>query len=249
MNLQPSLLTIHPAKAALLAQIRALEPQIARLEEEKAGCQYQIDRYYRLFRLYLGDLLTQMVELQMQLALRRATQTGRRSDAEEAQNWRDRFEQTNQAVREAMAHQPTNLGETDEHELRRLYRQAVTVAHPDRHTNDPDRTAQATAYMMQLNDAYKRRDLITIRRLVQELDKGRLFTTQPETSYDLDELQQWYQRLTDRQTVLQTEIDQLKTDDAYQLMMANTDLMSHFSVLRDNMLHQIDHLQRNLQSL
>ncbi|MFD2934981.1 J domain-containing protein [Spirosoma flavum] len=249
MNVQPSQLTIHPAKATLLAHIRVLEPQIAQLEEEKAACQYQIDQYYRLFRLYLGDLLTQTIDLQMQLALNKAQKTGRRSDAEEAQNWRDHFEQTNQAVREAIAHQPTNLGETDEHELRRLYRQAVTVAHPDRHINDPDRTAQATAYMMRLNDAYKCRDLVAIRRLVQELDDGRLFAAQPETIYDLEELRQWHRRLTNRQTGLQTEIDQLKADDAYRLMTANTDLIAHFSTLRDSMLQQIDHLKHHLQSL
>lgn len=246
MNAQPSPLIIHPAKADLLAQIRVLETQIAQLEEEKARCQYLIDQYYRLFRLNLGDLLTQTVDLQMQLAVRRAGQTGRRSDREEAQSWRDRFSQTNQTVREAIAHQPVDLDEATERELRRLYRQAVTLAHPDRHANDPDRMAQATGYMMRLNEAYQRRDLTAVRQLVRELNDGHLFTAQPETALDWEALQQRHQQLIDRQTALQTEIDQVQRDEGYQRMTGNSNLTDHFTQLRQQMLQQIDHLQRQL---
>jgi len=244
----PSSLVIHPAKADLLAQIQALEAQIAVLEEEKAACQYQIDRYYRLFRLHLGDLLTQTLDLQWKLSLQRSAQTGRRSDAEEAQTWRDRFEETNRAVREAVAHKPTNLDEMAERELRRLYRQAVTLAHPDRHINDPDHLTQANEYMVRLNDAYQRRDLKTVRELVQDLNDGRLFIPKPETTHTLEELQQIYQRLTDRQQTLQTEINKLKAGEGYQLPASQTDLIAHFLTLRERMQQQINHLLQQLKA-
>lgn len=248
MNVQPSLPTIHPAKADLLDQIRALESLIGQFEEEKAACQYQIDQYYRLFRLHLGDLLTRTVELQAQLALRRAGQTGRRSDAEKARTWQDRFEQTNRAVQIAMAHKPAELDETAERDLRRLYRKAVTLAHPDRHVNDPEHMAQATAYMVRLNDAYQRRDLATVRQLVQDLNDGLLSIAKPETTHTLEALQQWYQRLTDQQTALKTEINRLKANDAYHLLTSQADFASHFADLRDQMRQQISHLQQQCQS-
>ncbi len=242
MNTQPSLPILTPAKADLLAQIRVLEPRIALLEEEKAACQYQIDHYYRLFRLHLGDLLTQTVDLQLKLSLRRSAQTGRRSDAEEARSWQETFEQTNRAVREAVAHKPQDLDESAQHELRRLYRQAVTLAHPDRHINDPDRLAQANDYMVRLNDAYQRRDLTAVRQLVRDLTDGVLFMVKSETTLDLEALQQWYQRLMDRQRTLQTEINQLKTDKAYHLLTNQTDLVTHFATLRERMQQQINFL-------
>lgn len=242
-------LIVHPAQAALLTQIRALEGQMARLDEEKARCQYLIDQYYRLFRRHLGDLLTQTVDLQRQLAVRRSGQTGRRSDAEEAQSWQNRLEQTSRAVRDAIAHQPADLDEAAEGELRRQYRQAATLAHPDRHANDPDRMAQATAYMARLNDAYQRRDLTAVRRLVQELNEGHLFSAQPEITYDLEALRQWHQRLTDRQIALQTEIEELQQDESYRRIAGDADLTDHFAQLRHQMLQQIDHLQRQLQVL
>ncbi|GAB3769557.1 hypothetical protein GCM10028818_05790 [Spirosoma horti] len=245
----PSSLVVHPAKADLLAQIRALESQIALLEEEKAACQYQIDQYYRLFRLHLGDLLTQTVELQLKLAIRRAGQTGRRSDAEDAQTWQDRFEQTNRAVQEAIAHKPADLDDTAEQDLRRLYRKAVTLAHPDRHINDPDRVAQATAYMARLNDAYQRRDLAMVRRLVQDLTDGLLFMAPLETTQSMEVLQHLYQRLTGRNTTLQAEINRLKADDAYCRQTSLTDLMTHFAALREQMKQQINHLQQQFPPL
>lgn len=248
MHIQSSLLTLHTAKADLLAQIRALEPQIALLEEEKAACQYQIDRYYRLFRLQLGDLLTQTVELQVKLSLRRSARTGRRSDAEEAQAWQDKFEQTNRAVREAIAHTATDFNEIAEQEIRRLYRQAVMLAHPDRHINDPERMAQANAYMAQLNDAYQRRDLATVRQLVQDLNDGLLFLAPPEITLDLDALQQWHQRLADRYTALQAEINRLRADEAYQLISTSPNLAPHFDTLRERMQQQIIHLKYQFQS-
>ncbi|GAB4049574.1 hypothetical protein [Spirosoma litoris] len=248
MNVQSSLPTPHPAKADLLTQIRALEGQIALLEEEKAACQYQIGRYYRLFRLQLGDLLTQTVELQLKLSLRKSAQTGRRSDAEAAKVWQDTFEQTNRAVREAVAHRPTDFDEITEREIRLLYRQAVRLAHPDRHVDDPDRMAQATAYMARLNDAYQRRDLTTVRLLVQELNDGLLFMARPETTLDLEALREWHQRLVDRQAGLQTEVNHLKATEAYQLMANDIDLIAHFANLREQMQQQIKHLQGQFQS-
>lgn len=247
MNVRSSLPATHPAKADLLAQIRALESQIALLEEEKAACHYQIDQYYRLFRLHLGDLLTQTVELQLKLSLQRAGQTGRRSDAEEAQTWQDRFEQTNRVVQEAIAHKPTELDQTAEQELRRLYRKAVTLAHPDRHVNDPDRMAQATAYMVRLNDAYQRRDLAMVRQLVRDLTDGLLFMAAPETTHSLEALQEWYQRLMDRQMTLQADITRLKADDAYHQLTCQVDLMAHFTALRERMQQQINLLQQQIK--
>lgn len=250
MNAQstPSSLVIHPAKADLFAQIRALSSQIARLEEEKAGCQCCIDQYYRLFRVQLGELLLQTTDLQLKLALQRASQTGRRSDSEEAQSWQERFAQTNRIVQEAIAHQPTQLDETAETELRRLYRQAVLLAHPDRHANNPDRVAQATAFMVQLNDAYKQRDLATVRRLVFDLNESHWLTDQAEATYDLAALQQWHERLVDRQTKLQQEINRLKAEESYQLMREGSDLTTHFSNLRQRMQQQIDHLRQRLHA-
>lgn len=244
----PSSLVIHPAKADLLARIQALSPRIARLEEEKAGCQSLIDQYYRRFRAQLGHLLIQTTELQMKLALRRASQTGRRSDSEEAQTWQERFAQTNRVVQEAIAHQPAQLDETAESELRRLYRQAVMLAHPDRHASDPDRMVQATTFMARLNDVYKQRDLAAVRRLVRELNESQWLTDQSETTYELAVLQQWYERLVDRQTRLQLEIDTLKAEESYRLVTHEGELMAHFSNLQQRMQQQIDHLGQLLHA-
>ncbi len=237
-------LTLHPATAQLLAQIRALEEAVAGLEVDKAGCQYQIEHYYRLLRGKVGDLLTQLLAAQLQLAQQRAGQTGRRSDAEAARGWQERLGKTNQVIQDAIAHQPVDLAETAQPELRRLYRQAVTLAHPDRHANDPDRMAQATAFMMQLNDAYQRQDLPTVWRLVQDLTAGRLFLVQNDTTYSIDALRQWLQRLTERQQALQTEIGQLKAESAYQYMTDGTDLTAHFARMHRELTQQLAQLYR-----
>lgn len=244
MITQQTALTFHPDTAQLLAQIRALEDTVTGLEEEKAGCQYQIEHYYRLLRGKVGDLLTQLLAVQLQLARQRAGQTGRRSDAEAARGWQERLDKTNRVIQDAIAHQPVDLAETAQHELRRLYRQAVTLAHPDRHASDPDRMAQATAFMMQLNDAYQRQDLPTVRRLVQDLTAGRLFLVQDDTAYSVDALQQWLQRLTNRQQALQAEIAQLKAESAYQYMTNGTDLTAHFARMQRELTQQLAQLQR-----
>lgn len=244
MITQQTTLTRHPATAQLLAQVRAQEDTVAQLEEEKAGCQYQIEQYYRLLRGRVGDLLTELLAVQLQLARQRAGQTGRRSDAEAARGWQEQLDSTNRVIQDAIAHQPVDLAETAQPELKRLYRQAVTLAHPDRHANNPDRMAQATAFMMQLNDAYQRQDLPTVRRLVQDLTDGRLFLVQDDTTYSIDTLRQWLQRLTDRQQALQAEIAQLTAESAYQYMTNGTDLTAHFTQLHTALTQQLAQLQR-----
>ena len=69
----------------------------------------------------------------------------------------------------------------------------------------------------------------------------------PETTRDLEALQQWYQRLMDRQRTLQAEINQYKADEAYHLITSQTDLDTHFADLRKQMQQQINHLRQQDQ--
>lgn len=229
-------------------QIRALQAEITALETEKARIQALIDQYYRRFRQQFGELLRQIIQLQGHLATRRAGQSRRRSDAEVANDYRARYEQTQRKLEEALAHAPAEPDAIAAADLRHLYRQAVAVAHPDRFFNDPHRMAQATEFMARLNNAYQRQDLATVRHLAQQLQAGFLFMDDaPQT--DPHALQRWFEQLIGQKLTLEADIQALVREEAHIIMTGSpTAQNDHFDQLQKNIWQQLNELTQQCQN-
>ncbi|ADB40112.1 J domain-containing protein [Spirosoma linguale] len=232
-------------------QIRLLVADIADLEAERARIQSLIDSYYRRLHHQLGDLMSEIAQLQLQLATRRASQTRRRSDAEAAHSARVRFEQTQHTVQEALANMPTEPDTAvDETELRKLYRQAVAQAHPDLFFNEPDKQKQATAFMAELNEAYERKDLTVVRKLAQQLQDGLLFLDETSLHNDPEALQQLVERLTQRKQALEADIQTLRRQEGYNIMSQSPPEQAvHFDQLQKNLQEHLAILAQSLDTL
>ncbi|WP_144035921.1 J domain-containing protein [Spirosoma fluviale] len=228
--------------------ISNLLTQLATLEAEKKRLQSLVDSYYRRLHHQLGELLTQIIQLQEQLATRRAGQTRRRSDVEAAHQARACFEQTQHRVQEALAHTPTEPDAVgDETELRKLYRQAVAQAHPDLFFTEPDKQERATAFIAQLNEAYGRKDLMGVRQLAQQLQDGLLFLDETTLHNDPEALQQAVERLTQRKQALETDIQTLRQQEGYVIMSQSpTEQAAHFDRLQKNLQEHLAILAQSL---
>lgn len=233
------------------ADVRNLLAQLTTLQTEKDRIQSFIDQYYRRLHHQLGELITQTIQLQAQLAARRARQTRRRSDSEAAHHARARFDQTQRTLQEALAHTPTEPDNAaDETELRKLYRQAVAQAHPDRFFNEPDKQAQATVFMTQLNEAYGRKDLMVVRQLAQQLQDGLLFLDETTLHRDPEALQQLVNRLTQRIQALEVDIHTLRQQEGYGVMARSLpEQDAHFDQLQKNLQEHLAVLAQSLDTL
>lgn len=235
----------NPVPDLLRARIRTLEIEIAVLEEQKRRDESLIDQYHFLIRVHIGDLLIAIADLKAKLAERLARQTRRRSDTDRADNLRSTYERTHQQVSVATDNPLPSLTENAEIELRRLYRQAATQAHPDRFMNDPVRYALANKYMASLNEAYKQKDLAQLRRLVEDLEDGLIFNTHTDTD-DKAVLEKRLARLLALKTDLMAQIQALQQDEGYQWMTNDAENEQKLVILREQLLAQKLALEKQL---
>lgn len=222
----------HPTIDLLRIHIRTLEIEIAVLEEETRNVESLISQYDHLIRVYLGDLIMAIAELKAQRAERLAAQSGRRSDTEQAKNFRAAYEKTSQSVYEARTHPQTTLPENEQTELRRLFRKAAAQTHPDRFANDLVRYAQANAFMARLNEAYARKNLHQLRQLVAHLDDGLAFDTATERIDDLTLLEKRLSRLMARKAELEAQLEAIRQQEGYQWMTAEGDKEERLQQMR-----------------
>ncbi|WP_420149479.1 phospholipase D-like domain-containing protein [Spirosoma sp.] len=228
----------------LKARIRMLEMELSVLQETKTRLEGLVDRYVHRLRLELGDLLNRIAELKTKLAERIAQQSGRRSDAERADEARRLFDQTRQQVSDAQATLQQIVQPDLANDLRKLYYRAAMKAHPDRFLNDPDRYARATAFMAELNRAYRRNDAEAVRQLVADLDDELIFREDRIAETDRDILKKLLKRLEQRKAALEQDVATLQTHEACSWNVTDAD--GYFARLRAQLIQQIQTLEAQL---
>jgi hypothetical protein len=123
-------------------------------------------------------------------------------------------------------------------ELRRVYRDLAKRCHPDFAGDDDDR-ARRQEQMLQINDAFRRRDLDALRALRHEVEADDpLFSARPLTerlAWTLTELQ----RLDERLAMLRAESLALRGSDLHRLWKRHEAGESIFDDLRDDLEAQL----------
>jgi hypothetical protein len=223
--------------ARLTDEQENLEEQVIQgelsLETERSEAQHFRKRYYET----VGKLYVDLDQIEAQLAQTLATKATREverstssGEKEIARDTADKAETAAQRAREQAEESSKEAGIAASiapaikvtAELKSAYRKACKLVHPDRATNDTERSRR-TRYMASINVAYERGDLIDIERLTLE------FGADPEAVLGNDigmQMVKSIRRIAQLRRRL-TEIDigrqSLREDELYQLKVAVLD--------------------------
>lgn len=135
---------------------------------------------------------------------------------EEAQRQREDFG-NEQAQAQAAEQDIATLGAEDEARLKAAYRRACQLCHPDRVSTALK--TQAEAMFKALGEAYKKKNLAEVERILAQAQRG-IFTAASDTLSDRDSLQQRIAELRARIAELQAEIAALHEDESYRQLQA-----------------------------
>lgn len=118
------------------------------------------------------------------------------------------------------------MSEEERHELKRLWRQASKLCHPD--LVDSEMKNDANSMMVQLNQARQRGDLSAIRSMLSRLQKG----LEPLMASDrLNDVQRLRQRIVEVKQHIATLIEELMTldkEETWQLVSSLGDRETYF---------------------
>jgi len=148
-------------------------------------------------------------------------------------------------VEEAQEEERIELGDDEQDELKRLYREASKKCHPD--VVSEEEKEEAETLFIELQEAYERSDLVAVRSIAERIEGGRL-TPRSTSVSTLERLEAEVKRLKQRIQSIRNEIDALQTSDAYQTLAGIEDFDAYFADQKDRLRARLDDLKSEMSS-
>jgi hypothetical protein len=169
----------------LQLELQALELRLLSLSEEKDDLERRLVIFNRRYSDALGPLLTEVLKARADLAKQEAEVSRRRAtegqasmqdaehDAQRAeQARRDWQDYEDEYTEQQAAAPPGKLSAEEEAELKRLYRRACGLCHPDKFSEEQKSAAHRA--FVRLQEIYNANDLQALGELYEELKAGGL---------------------------------------------------------------------------
>lgn len=196
----------------------------------------------------ITDLLAEIRELEADFS--RQDDSDTRQAQEEAAHEYEEYQEQQQDAQHRFA-RDQRLSTDERNELKRLWRQASRLCHPD--VVADELKEKAHQMMVQLNLARQNADLAAIRALLTQLQTGLEPMMASDRLNNLDHLRQKIQQLRIQIDALLKEIAGLEAENAWRLATSLRDKEAYFSEqeralaeLRDTLETQVKHVEQDL---
>jgi len=134
------------------------------------------------------------------------------------------------------------LNEEEKEELKKLFRKACKLCHPDIVADELKE--QATAIMQQLNDAYSKKDLKKVKEILYNLENDITFDIASDTINDKERLKEKIKDVRKRMDALNKEIEEIKSNESFTIIQEVDDLDEYFDQLKFDLQEELERLQR-----
>jgi hypothetical protein len=203
----------------LRGQVEAVTREIAELELELATAQGEIAEFSLRYHQAIGARIAELDALQAELAQRIAAKAPHDKHAkEEAETAKARAEESREEeARYRKAAQEAGTRFAPSGDLKKLFRQVAQKIHPDRARDEEDR-AWRTKLMAEANRAYRNGDTAVLREVLAAWQNGQPAEDLMRSDNHL--LQRQLERLRQRLSAIQRELDTLYASRLYELYQA-----------------------------
>ena len=203
-----------PEIPALQLEIRSLEYQISSLSDEKTDIEKSIRSFELKYNEELGGLITKILYYKKIIAEKLANEfkndERKQKEFEEAKFDYEDFSKSYQD--KLNEKKPFVLDEEKQNELKKNYRKATKLCHPDKVTDEQKELA--TKIFTDLKNAYDNNNLEKVNQILNDLEKG-IFKSQGETIDKKDKLKIIRENLIRRRQELEEILITIKNTDAF----------------------------------
>ena len=235
-----------PRLAALHLEIRRLEAELLALEAEHAEAGRLLTAFELWHQRELGELLQAVLALHRDVA-RHARQQSAYAEREYQQAEQRYQQQTHdRGQAQAVAAHTFALDAEGRAALKKLYREAAQLCHPDRVA--AAHQSAATAAFQQVLSAYQRQDVAALQAHLLDLRRG-IFTAAPVPD-SVELLRARRDALAARHAALLRELAELRAAEAYALAQAGeAERTAYLTTNRAALLAERDRLRVQLARL
>lgn len=230
-------LTVYedPQIHGLKLELKILNNRLIELTEIEAEIDRKINEFNTEYMRRLGDLIDEILRIQIALCNDEA-------DKQDAERDYEEFERSYQhQMDDAVQH----LTDNEKQQLKTAFRQASRLCHPDKLSDEFKK--QGETYFKRLINAYHRQDLHQVEAILHELQTGTKAKNLPEQFSDKQYLQNKIESLNKKIAHLEAEITNIKNGETYQLIQEITDFEIYFSDLKKELKAELKSLKAELK--
>ena len=218
---------IDPKIEAMKLEIRSLEIQISSLEDEKTDIEKILHNFGIRHNTELGELIISILQLRKEKLRKEAEKNPQmQQQFTEAETEYNKYQETyNRTKDEKLA----ELSEEQKKELKKKFRQATKLCHPD--VVAEEYKAEAAGIFNELKLAYDQNDLAKVKEILARLQKG-IFTGNAEKVNEEKQLQTIMNNLTGKRNKIEAELAELKETKNYQKVASIADWDKYFNITK-----------------
>ena len=231
-----------PEIPALRLEIRSLEYQISSLSDEKIDIEKWIRSFELKYNEELGGLITKILYYKKIVAGKIANDfkndKRKQTDYEEAKS---DYEDFSKSYQDKLGEKkPYALDDEKQKELKRSYRMATKLCHPDKVADEQKELA--TKIFTDLKNAYDNNDFEKVNQILKDLQKG-IFKSQSEKISEKDKLNIIIQNLILKRKELEELLLSIKNTDIFRKLSIITNWENYFEKAKEEFSQVLEELK------
>ncbi|MBN1181923.1 MAG: DnaJ domain-containing protein [Bacteroidales bacterium] len=226
---------------ALKLEIKALELQINSLENEKIDLEKIIREFEIRHNRELGAIVLKILELRKKrLKFEAEKDSNKQNEYEEAEKDYSEYQSD---FSEIQSEKYSELSSKDKIEIKRCYRKASKLCHPDV-VND-EQKEKAEKIFAELNKAYKENELKTVKTILNNLENGNFFVSNSDSINESEKLRMKVIELELIRDELIRSISVIKESETYRTIIGIMDWDNYFKETREKLEIELKNLENS----
>ena len=221
--------------AALKLEIRHLEHQLNAYDDEKTELEKTLMLFQHRHTKELGQYISRLLHLRK---LKFVWDDEKFAEAEQDER------EYHQQLEEENAKEIQTLSEDEQKALKRAYKKASILCHPDKVAEEMKEDATET--FTKLKQAYEENNLDLVQEILDDLEQGKFFQSRTASISEKEKLQLEIQRLREKIQVLEAEIYAIKESEEYQTISEIEDWDEYFDRIREQLKDEIERIEIEL---
>ena len=160
---------------------------------------------------------------------------------QEYEEVKEEYEEFHREYEEVLKQERFELNDDEKKELKKLFRKAARLCHPDIVTKElQDQAHEITA---QLNEAYAQKDLSRVKKILDMLENGVYFDTASDKLENTEKLKHKITELREKVAIITEELEAIKADETFNTIEEIDNWDAYFNEVRENLEKEYGELQ------
>lgn len=225
-----------PEIAGIKLEIKILESQINAFDNEKIELEKVISDFQHRHTIELGEVILEV------LRLRKIKYKNHKKEAEAEED----FNNYSKQYETEKDKKQFELNEEEKLELKKKFRKATTMCHPDKVSEE--QKAEAEEIFIELKKAYDEHDLEKVNQLLHDLENGKKFVSQADSISEKEKLKITLEKLKQKLKGIENEIISLKETEIFTTINNITNWDNYFTETKTQLEEELQNLKVELNN-